>query len=156
MPWRKANTRKNNEDAWLHVASQCLIGSISLSIMCPIQRAYVIFYNVIMATFADSVLLGFVYVTKLNSAQQEHSKTIGSCLQYNTQYVQWMMYTIIAFSVVVLIHLAIAPVPIDSCPPSAAYAWEWIGSALVQIMACRLFDAKPSSIATLGYCQLAP
>ena len=31
---------------------------------------------------------------------------------------------------------------------------QWIRSALVQIMTCRLFDAKPLSKSTLGYCQL--
>ena len=33
---------------------------------------------------------------------------------------------------------------------------QWIGSALVQIMACRLFGAKPLYKPTLGYCQLDP
>ena len=32
---------------------------------------------------------------------------------------------------------------INSSPASAAYLRQWIGWALVQIMACRLFDAKP-------------
>ena len=33
----------------------------------------------------------------------------------------------------------------NSSPHSAAYMRQWIGSALVQIMACRLFGAKPLS-----------
>ena len=33
---------------------------------------------------------------------------------------------------------------------------QWIGSALVQIMACRLFGAKPLSKPMQGYCQLEP
>ena len=33
---------------------------------------------------------------------------------------------------------------------------QWIGFALVQIMACRLFGAKPLSKPLLGYCQLGP
>ena len=33
---------------------------------------------------------------------------------------------------------------------------QQIGSALVQIMACRLFGAKPLSKPMLGYCQLDP
>ena len=41
-------------------------------------------------------------------------------------------------------------------PPTAAYMRQWIGSALVQIMACRLFGAKPLSETMLGYCQLDP
>ena len=39
-------------------------------------------------------------------------------------------------------------------PLSAAYML--IGSALVQVMACRLLGAKPLSKPMLGYCQLDP
>ena len=39
-------------------------------------------------------------------------------------------------------------------PPIAAYMHQWIGTALVQIMACRLFGVKPLSKPMLGYCQL--
>ena len=40
--------------------------------------------------------------------------------------------------------------------PSAAYMHEWIGSAMVQTVACRLFGAKPLSKPMPGYCQLDP
>ena len=43
---------------------------------------------------------------------------------------------------------------VNSSPPSVACIRQLIGSALVQIMACRLFGAKPSSKLMLGYCQL--
>ena len=43
-----------------------------------------------------------------------------------------------------------------SSPPSAAYMYLWMGSALVQIMACRLFGAKPLFKPMLVYCQLNP
>ena len=43
-----------------------------------------------------------------------------------------------------------------SSPPSAAYMCQWIRSALVYIMGCRLFNAKPLSKPMLGYCQLDP
>ena len=46
--------------------------------------------------------------------------------------------------------------PVNSSPPSAAYVRQLKGSALVQIMACRLFVAKPLSKPTLDYCQLDP
>ena len=42
-------------------------------------------------------------------------------------------------------------------PPSAAYIRQRIGSALVQIMACRLtllFGTKPLPEPMLAYCQL--
>ena len=42
----------------------------------------------------------------------------------------------------------------NSSPPSAAYMRQWIGSALIKIMACHLFGAKPLSKPMLGYCQL--
>ena len=43
---------------------------------------------------------------------------------------------------------------ISLSPPSATYMHQWIGSALVQIMACRLFGAKSLSKPMLAYCQL--
>ena len=42
---------------------------------------------------------------------------------------------------------------VNSFPPSAAYMRQSIGKALVQIMAFRLFGAKPLSEPTLGYCH---
>ena len=45
---------------------------------------------------------------------------------------------------------------INSSPPSAIYMRQWIGSALVQIMACRLFGAKPLSKQMQGYYQFDP
>ena len=45
---------------------------------------------------------------------------------------------------------------LSSISPSAAYMCQLIGSALDQIMACRLFGAKPLSKPMLGYCQLDP
>ena len=41
-------------------------------------------------------------------------------------------------------------------PPSAAYMRQWTGSALVQVMACRLLGPKPLSEPMLTYCQLDP
>ena len=43
---------------------------------------------------------------------------------------------------------------INSSPPSAVNMRQRIGSALVQIMACHLFGAKPLCKPVLGYCQL--
>ena len=44
------------------------------------------------------------------------------------------------------------PHPTPHPPPSATYMRQWIGSALLQIMACSLFRAKPLSKPILGYC----
>ena len=43
---------------------------------------------------------------------------------------------------------------INLSPPSATYMRQRIEPALVQIMACRLFGAKPLFKQMLGYCQL--
>ena len=47
--------------------------------------------------------------------------------------------------VIIITSTISTPVQINSSPPSAAYMRQWIGSALVQIMACRLFGAKTLS-----------
>ena len=45
---------------------------------------------------------------------------------------------------------------LNTSPPSAAYTPQWIGSTLVQMMACHLFGSKPLSKSMLRYCQLDP
>ena len=40
--------------------------------------------------------------------------------------------------------------------PSATYMLPWIGSALFQIMACRLFSTKPLSEPVLGLLSIGP
>ena len=42
---------------------------------------------------------------------------------------------------------------INPSPPSAACMRQWPGSALVQVMACRLFGAKPFPEPMLAFCQ---
>ena len=48
------------------------------------------------------------------------------------------------------------PLGVNSSPPSAAYMRPWAGSTLVQVMACRLFGAKPLPEPMLTFCQLDP
>ena len=43
---------------------------------------------------------------------------------------------------------------LNSSPSCASYMRQWIGSVLVQMMACRQFSAKPLSKAMLEYCYL--
>ena len=45
---------------------------------------------------------------------------------------------------------------VNSSSPNAAYMRQWMALAFVQIMACRLFGAKPLSEPMLGYYQLDP
>ena len=54
------------------------------------------------------------------------------------------------------ISLLISIYSANSSPHSTANMRQWIRSVLVQIMACRLFGAKPLSKPMLGYCQLDP
>ena len=43
---------------------------------------------------------------------------------------------------------------LNSSPPSATYMRQWTGSTLVQVMACRLFGAKPLPEPMRVYCWL--
>ena len=56
-----------------------------------------------------------------------------------------------------MVHSTSLYIPAHPClypsAPSAAHTHQWIGSALVRIMACRLFGAKTLSKLVLGYCQ---
>ena len=52
-------------------------------------------------------------------------------------------------------HICVTqPQWVNSSPPRAAYMCQWIRSALIQIMVCRLFSAKPLSKPMLEYCEL--
>ena len=70
------------------------------------------------------------------AAKREYYVNIQRVIVYNTQ---WINHRRRRF---------------NSSPPSATFMCQWIGSALVQIMACCLFGAKPLFKPTLGYCQL--
>ena len=43
---------------------------------------------------------------------------------------------------------------VNSSSPGAAHMRQWIELSLVQVMACRLFGAKPLPEPMLAYCQL--
>ena len=54
-------------------------------------------------------------------------------------------------------HICVTRLQWANSPPScAAYMRQWTGSSLVQIMACRLFGAKPLPQPMLTYYQLDP
>ena len=72
------------------------------------------------------------------------------CFHYPT-------YTHIYIHIHIHIHAYIARLQcVNSSPPSAIYLCQWTGLALVQVMACRLFGAKPLPEPMLPYCQLDP
>ena len=62
-------------------------------------------------------------------------------------------YTLVLLCFVTEIHFDFRGVffPFNSSPPRAAYMWH---STLVQVMACRLFGAKPLPEPMQAYCQL--
>ena len=62
---------------------------------------------------------------------------------------QWCCH----WSLVVILPHGFTLFHVNSSPPSAAYMRQWIGSALVQIMACRLYGAKPLSEPMLECCS---
>ena len=56
-----------------------------------------------------------------------------------------------------LLSCVCTTINVNSSPLSAAYVRRWIGSALLQIMVCRLFGTKPLSEQTFRYSlELSP
>ena len=45
---------------------------------------------------------------------------------------------------------------VDTLKPGDSYMHQWTGPALVQLMACCLFGAKPLPRQMMTYCQLDP
>ena len=73
----------------------------------------------------------------------------------NWRFRQCYAFTIsqLIFIVIILFMCSTSP-HIDSYPLTAAYKPQWIGSTLVQIMACRLYGAKLLSKLMLGYLSI--
>ena len=69
-------------------------------------------------------------------------KLVWICLRWACLLVQGWCYPTILYR-----HWLISPY-------SAAYMRQWTGSALVQVMACRLYGTKPLPEPMLAYCQL--
>ena len=114
------------------------------------------------------MLCSVVMVESLMQYCQKHNSVVNVCVR-----IMWSLYTCFwlfdcvlhAFSVVALystmswwqllyFEMQIGDGSINSTPPIAAYMRKWSESALVQIMACRLFSPKPLSKPMLGYYQL--
>ena len=63
-------------------------------------------------------------------------------------------YFFVTYFIKVDKNLSFTKTWINSSPPSAVYMRQGTGAALVQVMAYRLFGAKPLSEPVLAYCQL--
>ena len=65
-------------------------------------------------------------------------------------------YVISPYTLLGMWLLFYGAIDVNSSTLSDAYMRQSIGTGFVQIMACRLFGAKPLSKPVLGYCQLDP
>ena len=74
----------------------------------------------------------------------------------NLRYVRWFMAFVATKNLQHMYNLDWYSSFINSCPPCAAYMRQWIGSALVQTIACRLFGIKPLFQPMLSNYQLDP
>ena len=112
----------------------------------------------------------------------KHINIMWSILEYKEQELYDFLYVIVAINNFVyiladqraslimtsqLLYNLIAPSELISenwwkgkqgvlISPSATYMRQWPGSALVQVMTCRLFGAKPLPEPLLIYCPLNP
>ena len=78
-------------------------------------------------------------------------------IRITTVLPSWVSYGLSVVGILVKIdHILIAPhcMLMNSSPPSATYMRQWTGSSLVQVVACRLFGAKPLPEPMLAYSQL--
>ena len=82
--------------------------------------------------------------------------SLGSCCNHLWAISQEMLKISVSDMSLNIPNLRLQPhLPrLNLSPPSTTYMRQWIGSALVQIMACCLFDSKSLSEPMLGYCEL--
>ena len=111
-----------------------------------------------IALFADWFLLYYAQAAKWilpNARDKEHC---WWCLLSKMPTVWIYVYQTHWYLASKGAYLNSSPTPPTRTPShtSVAYMCQRIGSALVQIMACRLLSAKPLSKPVLGYCQLDP
>ena len=101
----------------------------------------------------------FVYIKRYTYNMIYKSKSTLH-IEHNNQYTGFSFKLVFRYFIISAsyTHFHIFSPPEVICAQfnaslSAAYMRQWTGSALVQIMACRLFDAKPLSKSMLGYYQ---
>ena len=110
--------------------SQNLVSEKKIEIMAIIERKWKTYVYMLLTLWPALFLLMMCAVR----CQGTEMSMVGSRLQKALQELKF----------------------VKSSPPSAAYMRQWIESTLVQIMACRLYGAKPLCKPMLGYCQLDP
>ena len=74
--------------------------------------------------------------------------TNPKCLQYS----KWLLWCLVGMCQVSCFYHKVHIFSVICWTASAAYMRQWIGSTLLQIMACLLFGAKPLSKPMAGYC----
>ena len=86
----------------------------------------------------------------MNAAKLATSGAATKIYTVFTSFVHNPRGQFICASVLILIYAEYWSNVPNGSPPSAVYMRQWMGLALVQIMACRLFGAKPLSIPMLS------
>ena len=86
------------------------------------------------------------------------SSTVSSLVKWTELKIDrdWITALVLGRYLVVLICIMPRLKTIHSSPLSTECMRHWIGSAMFQIKACRLFGTKPLSKPMLGYWQLDP
>ena len=88
------------------------------------------------------------------SGQAHHTRTLGKSAPDALQYRPYLSELHLCWWELLYRTPSLKDSMLTHFPRSAAYMRHWIGSALVQIMVCRLFGAKTLSKPMLDYCQL--
>ena len=131
---------------WFHCVNNPRIQYIVCQFVTRITTLQIVFCYV---TTRPATLYFFVFCRDHSAygiGQWEkalHSKTSSHWL---IPYTEWSLFWLI-------VYVQHAPI-VNLCPISAPYMRQWTGSALVQVMACRLSGDKPLPKPVTVYCQL--
>ena len=107
----------------------------------------------LMCTYTSTILYTAHWISQRVSSSR-HANRILLCLIWNnTRQIALYEYLHDPQRAPIIWHEPLLLALRLTHPPSAAYMRQWIGTALVKIMTCRLFGTEPLSKPTLIYCQ---
>ena len=107
----------------------------------PVTRSFNVFFDLRLNTWLSKLLQGWWFDTPLCPLWRHSNDSACTCT-----YVSELWYIRMAWMMLIVTNSLRQRVP----------QRQWIGSALVQIMACRRNGAKPLSNPMQGYCQMDP
>ena len=104
----------------------------------------------------DGLLPIYQAITWANYTYKQASKSISSLGTNFNEILTTLVQNLLQNLSFKKMHLKVSSAKwqLTSSPPSDVDMRQWIGSSLVQVMACRLFDAKSLPEPMLPYCQL--